>query len=186
MRRLTHLIAALLVACTTQVGHVPGPVAHTTFNPNDWFKRWDSSSGLDLKWRWTNSVPSSYRAAIYQARLDWTTAPLDWKRETPDYANYDFRDCASIPWRKNAVHAVNDVTKPIAWVQPCYGTFLNKVSVVINLAYPWHTDPNTLPAWNEIDLRGFATHEWGHSNGQMIGGDYSNAGHFLGDQHDTM
>jgi hypothetical protein len=103
---------------------------------------------------------------------------LDWKRETPDYANYDFRDCASIPWRKNAVHAVNDVTKPIAWVQPCYGTFLNKVSVVINLAYPWHTDPNTLPAWNEIDLRGFATHEWGHSNGQMIGGDYSNAGHF--------
>lgn len=39
------------------------------------------------------------------------------------------------------------------------------------------TSPDTLPASNQLDLRSTATHEWGHMNGQVIGGD-NNFGHF--------
>ena len=125
---------------------------------------------------------------------DWNAvaAPLNWRRETPDYANFNPYDCPNIPFRKNAVHFRAELVNSGAFgeVQGCYGTWLNKANVIMlrGVSFPsgfdWHLDAHTLPPSNRLDLRAAATHEFGHMNGQLVGG--SGGGHWWESQNTDL
>lgn len=71
-----------------------------------------------------------------------------------------------------------------AEVRYCSGTWINKANLIVlhGSSFPtglgWHLGAYTVPAWNELDLRSVGTHEFGHMNGQVIGGDAANFGHW--------
>jgi hypothetical protein len=163
--------------------------SHTIYDPDDWYSYWDASvsDGVNLKWRWTDGFPTSHRSAVYMAVQDWNavSAPLNWLRQQPDYADFSLASCTQIPWRKNAIHATYESSKPPAWMIPCYGTHMNKANMVINTWWNWNTDPNLFPAWYQTDLRAGATHEWGHMHGQIFGGG-DGQGHFWESQNTDL
>jgi hypothetical protein len=133
--------------------------------------RWSPGSRSAVPWRFTDSVPASWRTPISQAAASWNAEQrsLQYAHPGSDLPAYRAQGCGGQQLENNGVHraALDGPSGIVATTFACIDTSTAQavsIQIVVDAAERWFTGAGpSLPG--EYDLLGAVAHEFGHATG---------------------